>query len=72
MGTVADLPQPPNKEQSYNTWSEIMQPTIDRCELAASLNQSVMFPPEGAHALGTLVALMARLLDEQAKQQESL
>lgn len=69
MGIVADLPKPPNRDQ---TWSEIMRPTIDRCELASSINQSLMFTPEGAHALGALVALMARLLDEQAKRQESL
>jgi hypothetical protein len=51
-------------DQTKTTWIENMQPTIDRCELAVSLNQSVIFNPEGTRALGAVLKLMATLLDE--------
>lgn len=45
------------------TWSELVAPTVARCELAAKLGMNATWNADGAAALGELIKRMAARLD---------
>lgn len=57
----------PELKAMIKTWSEIIQPIVAKCEVAAAFEKEVFWNAEGAKALGKLIKEMARLLDDEAR-----
>lgn len=45
------------------TWTVLVQPIVEKCEVVSALNMEVCWNAEGARALGSTLKEMARLLD---------
>jgi hypothetical protein len=60
-----DFAPPLGQTQMTDTWKEVVESTVKKCELAATLHQELHFNDRGAEALGKMIKKMAERLDEQ-------
>lgn len=52
--------------EESQTWAEIIEPIVRRCEVSASLDLKVVFDKEGAIALAEILKTMADCLDNKS------
>ena len=46
-------------------WKDVVTPTVRKCDLAAMLNMNVIFKPDAALTLATLLEQMAKIIDKE-------
>lgn len=54
-----------------NEWANLVKPMVDRCEVAAKFGMNAVWNPDGAAALGELLKIMAKHLDDENIRREN-
>ena len=52
------------------TWAELIQPTVNRLDVAITFKATATFNPDGAQALKSLLKEMARVIDEEIERRD--
>lgn len=47
-----------------NNWQKLVKPFVDKCKIASTFNQELVWTSEGADSLGKLLETMAKSLDD--------